>query len=303
MASKTLILKMQKIVNRRKNSVTAKVFFKGCNLNCSWCYIPEAITNKQLCSVDNNKCINCNNCKQIDLKNLIKVQNDKRIIVNQENVNYINYLNICPSKAIHFDSTYYTVDELLKILLKDQVFYNQGGGIIITGGEPLLEINYLLELLKILKSLNIKVTLHTSLNVNLTSIKKVLPYIETLHADFKIFEDLLHQKHTGISNVIIKNNINYLLTSEYKDKVIIQTPLIPIYTTSKSNLQKIAQYVYKLYPEVRCKLLNFDPSVYNHYESLGLNYCFEKKYPKYTPNKMLEFEDIFRNVGIVNLEK
>lgn len=302
MASKCLISKIQKVVNKRKNSVTTRVYIKGCNLNCSWCPNPLTITDKQVCSIDNNKCVNCNNCKQIDLKNLIRIKNDKRVILNQENINYANYTSICPSKAIHFDSKYYTVDELLKVLLKDQIFYHQGGGVTIIGGDLFKEINFILELIKILNKLNINVTLYTSLNTNLVNLKKVLPYINTLYADFKIFEDSLHQKHVGVSNVIIKKNIEYLLTSDYKDKVVIQVPLIPIYTTSKNNLQKIAQYIYKLYPNVRCRLINFDPQAYATYEDLGLPYCLNKKYPKYTPNKMLEFESIFKDIGITNIE-
>src|SRR5699024_221792 len=101
---------------------------------------------------------------------------------------------------------------------------------------------------------------------------------DLMYIDLKIFDEKEHEKYTNVSSKIIKENIQYILKSKHKDKVIIRTPLIPTITATDENITKITNFLVNLYPEIKYELLNYNPLAPSKYELVDLEYGVDKQY-------------------------
>ena len=133
-------------------------------------------------------------------------------------------------------------------------------------------------------------------------IKKALPYLDLVYIDLKIFDEQKHQACTNVSPQLIKENIRYVLQSEYKDKVIIRTPLIPTMSATDENIKQIVQFLIQINPEVKYEMLNYNPLASAKYELVNLKYGLES-YQMFTKQQMQHFYDVALQAGIKNLIK
>ena len=126
--------------------IRTTVFLKGCSLNCVWCQNPEGISMKRRPIYFENRCINSGNCVKLSKNNgfVFEDGNIKLNINNEENWEEI--IDACPSNAIMMDSKVQTVDEIIKEVIKDEVFFAHGGGVTLSGGEPLVQGEFSIEL-------------------------------------------------------------------------------------------------------------------------------------------------------------
>ena len=124
-----------------------------------------------------------------------------------------------------------------------------------------------------------------------------------IYIDLKIFDETAHQRYTGVSSSIIKENIRFVLQSEYKDKVIIRTPLIPNITATKENIEAISHFIVELNENVKYELLNYNPLASSKYELVGRKYGIDENYKMFNEKQMQTFYEIVENTGIKNLIK
>jgi pyruvate formate lyase activating enzyme len=225
--------------------------------------------------------------------------NIKLNINNEENWEEI--IDACPSNAFMMDSKIQTVDEIIKEVMRDRAFYTHGGGVTLSGGEPLFQGEFSIEILKELKKLKINTAIETALNVNTDVIKEALPYLDIIYADFKIFNDEDHKKYVGVSNEKIKENIKFLLQSEKKKNVIIRTPMIPEHTTSEENIANISRYISDIYKDVSYEILNYNPLAEAKYDLVDKEYCFKENHKLYSKEEMDQFGSIAVDNGVKNL--
>ena len=298
--SKGLVFDIKRFAVHDGEGIRATIFLKGCPLRCLWCQNPEGLRLQQQVIYFSNKCIHCQLCKSI-AKSGEMVYDNNRPMINQDYQGSFDHLiEICPSTALRYDSHYYSVDELFDKIKEDEVFFQNGGGVTFSGGEPFMQYDFLYEMLKKCHDANIHTAIETSFYTSIDHIKKVLPYLDQIYVDLKIFDDDIHQKYTQVSNQRIKQNIAYLLKSEHKDKVIIRTPLIPSISATKDNIRAIANYLVSLNPHIHYELLNYNPLASAKYELVHMDY----QLPQYQPfdqNQMQEFYDIVYQSGIKNL--
>ena len=118
----------------------------------------------------------------------------------------------------------------------------------------------------------------------------------------KIFDEQKHQACTNVSSQLIKENIRYVLQSEYKDKVIIRTPLIPTMSATDENIHQIVKFLIQINPEVKYEMLNYNPLASAKYELVNLKYGLES-YQMFTKQQMQHFYDVALQAGIKNLIK
>lgn len=281
--------------------IRTTVFLKGCPLNCIWCQNPEGISTKRRPIHFINRCIKCGICVRLSKNNGIVFENGhiKLNIDREENWNEL--IDNCPSGALMMDSQIQTVDEVIKEVMRDKVFFKHEGGVTLSGGEPLVQSRFAIELLKKLKKLNVNTAIETALNVNTEVIKEALPYLDIIYADFKIFDNNDHKKYVGASNGRIKNNIKFLLQSQKKQNVIIRTPMIPGYTTSEKNIAEISRYISGIYADVSYEILNYNPLAEAKYPLVDKEYCFKEKHQLYSKEEMKQFGSIAKNNAIKNL--
>lgn len=283
------------------HGIRTTVFLKGCTLNCVWCQNPEGISIKQRPLYFPNKCIHCNTCVHLaENGGVTEVGGKIKLDVSKvENWHYI--IDSCPAVAITMDSTEMTSQEVVEEACKDAPFFKYGGGVTLSGGEPLFQHEFAIEILKGLKEKNITTTIETASYIPMPIYKEAMKYIDYVYADLKIMDSDLHKKYTGVDNTRIVQNLKWLLMSEKKENVIIRTPLIPGMTATEENIAGIAKFISGLYPEVKYEILNYNPLAQAKYDMVDKEFCFENNPPLYSDDQMRAFGKIATDNGVKNL--
>ena len=283
------------------SGIRTTVFLKGCPLRCKWCQNPEGLKATKQIIYMQNKCIKCKSCMRNSQNHGVSLAKDKIIVNRKVKDDWDRITDSCPTMALCYDSKSYTLAELVDEIKKDKVFFNRGGGITFSGGEPFLQHEFLLDCLKLCKKLGIHTAIETSLYVDTKILEKTLPYVDEIFADMKVFDRTLHYKYTNVYNDVIKTNIAYLLAGNRKDDVIIRTPLIPQMTATAENISQIAKFISSYHSGVKYELLNYNPLAKAKYNYLDIEYCFEDNPKLYMKDEMKYFYDIAIKNGVENL--
>lgn len=299
--SKALVFDIKRFAVHDGHGLRTTVFLKGCPLRCRWCQNPEGLSPKRKPVYFQNSCIHCRRCEQFAQKNQMKYDNDRPYLNPQYQGNFDNLIRACPSGAIRYDSEEYDIETLLKKIQEDQVFFRDDGGVTFSGGEPLMHGEFLFEILKRCQEVGIHTAIETTLYASLDLIKKILPYLDLIYIDLKVFDEIKHQEYTGVSSKIIKEHIAYVLKSEHKHKVIIRTPLIPTMTATDENITAICQFLVDIDPEVQYELLNYNPLASAKYDLVEFEYGVDKQYKMFNQQQMQHFYDIVKAAGLKNL--
>ncbi len=190
-------------------------FLKGCALHCPWCCNPETISKNEEFFIDDSKC-------------LLKQGINSPICSNCKRIGGVNEISKCPLNVCENVSNDYGVNELLNILLKDRAQFVDGGGITISGGEPLLQAQALLPLLKMLKKENIHVAIETTLVAPYDNFIQLKDYIDLFIVDLKLqkesvlppgyFEEIKERleiiRNNGVDTlyrlVVVSSMVNYV---------------------------------------------------------------------------------------------
>ena len=204
----------------------------------------------------------------------------------------------CCSKAIVTVGRKVAASELAGELVKDEVFFIKGGGVTLSGGEPLRQSEFCERIMDILGKKDINRAIETSFYAPYEKCFRVLKKCEQIYIDMKFFSADDHIKFTGKSNEIIKNNIKTLITGELKNRITVRTPLIPGITATKENLKGISEFLYSCNPEIKYELLNYNPLASSKYQLLGIKYCFEENIAKYGKKEIGEFVALTKESGL-----
>ena len=283
------------------NGLRTNIFFKGCPLRCAWCQNPEGISPGAAPVHFPNKCIGCGTCLKLAKKGGVHLEDGKIRLCRDQIESWEAIIDACPTGALAMDSREYTVGELAHEAEKDAVFYRSGGGVTISGGEPLMQGEFAAGLLEALHGKGFHTAIETSLYTSPETVLRVLPHLDQIFADLKVFDAEQHRRCTGVTNERILHNIELLLRSPSRERVTIRTPLIPGFTTGEGNLAAIAKFLSELYPEVKYELLNYNPLAEAKYHLVDREYCFTENPKLYTKAQMLAFGDIVKAHGIRNL--
>ncbi len=256
------------IVDVKRNSlkdgpgIRSVVFFKGCPLRCTFCHNPAAQEPGVEIAFSPGECIMCGLCAGACPANAISLESPERIDRNKCD-SCGECAKACPGKGLRRIGKTYQIEELLELLLRDSVFYeNSSGGITLTGGECTLYPDYIEALLRAIKPLNIHVVLETSGFFHYeTFCQKILPYTDMIYFDLKFADSETHAGYTGQPNQVIMENFDRLIKRERR-KIIPRIPLIPGVTATKKNLTMIAHIL---------KRRNIDNAVLLPYNPLGLD--------------------------------
>lgn len=298
---KGLVFDIKRFSTHDGKGIRTTVFLKGCTLKCVWCQNPEGISIKKRPLYFQNKCIHCNTCVNLAQNGGVYQENGNIKLDVTKEEDWETIVDECPAVALAMDSKEYSVDELLKEIMKDEVFFKYDGGVTLSGGEPLFQHEFAIELLRRLQENGIHTSMETALNVPTEVVGKALKYLDHLFADCKLIDSSQHQMYAGVSNELIKKNLEMLLTSDKRDQIVIRTPLIPGFTDSEENLAGIARFLSGIYPEVHYELLNYNPLAQAKYSMVDMEYCYEDNPKMFTDNQMRAFGKILTDNGIKNL--
>ena len=236
-----LVFNIQKYVLHDGPGIRTTVFFKGCPLACTWCHNPESIKPEIEKMFNEEKCIGCNECDEF---------------INPEP---------CPTEALEYVGEVYTHEELFREIEKDFMFYDKsGGGVTFSGGEPLLQSRFLLEVLKLCKERGIHTAVDTTGFSNWDNIKPILPYVDLFLYDLKILNSDKHKKYTGVENELIIENFKKI--SKTNDTYI-RVPLIKSINDDDENIKGICRLA-KEYNAVQINFLPYHNYSENKYRNL-----------------------------------
>ena len=210
------------------------VFFKGCNLNCLWCHNPEGINLKRGLLRYSEKCSACGKCTAI----CPTKQSDCMLCG--------KCALLCPNDALELCGRIVSVDDVFAELEKDRAYYEKsGGGVTFSGGECMLQIDFLEELLKKCKDVNISTAIDTAGNVAWSHFERVMPYTDIFLYDVKCISESLHIQGTGVSNKFIKENL-IKLASQFSGKIVVRIPVIGGYNATYEEMNTIAEFLASL---------------------------------------------------------
>jgi len=209
--------------------IRTTVFFKGCNLRCEWCHNPESQSKSKQILFYRDKCTGCGKCKSVCPYHFEQCDFCGRCAL------------YCPNDARKICGKEYTVEEVLSEILKDKAYYGESGGVTFSGGECMLQIDFLKAILEKCKANGVHTAVDTAGNVPWEYFEKILPYTDLFLYDVKCISEDLHKDGTGVSNRLILENLQKL--SDKNAEIIVRVPVIPEFNGNGYEMQKIADYL------------------------------------------------------------
>ena len=257
------------------------VFLKGCPLRCLWCQNPEGIPTAQGVWWEARKCIGCLECIEACPNNAREATPDG-IVRDPERCAVCGAcVAACPSGATEFTGKTYTLDALLKVVLKDQEYYDAfGGGVTVSGGEPLSQYQFVTRFFQRLQALGVHTALDSCGLAPKAAFESVLPYTDHVLFDIKILDPERHKQFTAHTNERILDNLAYVAEtirqSEREMKLWIRTPLIPDATATPDNISAISRYIDENLADVveRWELCAFNSACQQKYDKLGQTWTY-----------------------------
>ncbi len=288
------IFNVQKFSVHDGPGIRTTVFFKGCPLRCLWCHNPESMSGKKQMLFDSDKCVFCGTCVKICPQNAVKAENN-RIITDESECVYCGQCEVyCIPGARQVVGRDYTVEELFKEVIKDKVFYEQsGGGVTVSGGEPLLQTDFVEEFFKRLKEENIHTAVDTCGVVKFENIRRISRYTDVFLYDIKLMDDAKHKEFTGMSNELILDNLKKL--SEIHKNINLRMPIIEGVNADVNHIEKTMNFI-NGFGIKKVNLLPYHDIAVHKYRKLGIVYEGEKM-SKPSDEKMRFIKKMFEREG------
>jgi len=245
------------------------IFLKGCNLNCAWCHNPESISTETERMYAPAKCIQCGTCVVACPEKAITLTSEG-IITDPERCNMTGRCaEVCPTKAIELSGKPMSVAEIMNEIEKERVFFDQsGGGVTFSGGEPLLQSRFLIELLDECGKRGIHRAIDTAGLANTEIILEIAKRTDLFLYDLKLMDSEKHRKWVGVPNEKILENLKVLADTGVK--IIIRIPLIGGVNDDAENMDSTARFVAELSGEKKVvNLLPYHKIAQTKYLKLG----------------------------------
>ena len=220
------VFNIQKFCTDDGPGIRTTVFLKGCHLRCQWCHNPEGLDVHPTLEYNDRLCAFCHRCESVFPRGCHYFEGDTHYIDRSKCIQCGKCVQSCEYGAVKLCGKTMSAGEVMKIALADKAFYvSSGGGITISGGEPLLQSDFVLAILSLAKENGIHTCIETSGAVQFDIIKKVQPYADLFLFDIKETDEQNHIKYTGISNRLPMENIRKL--DELGASVKMRCPIIP----------------------------------------------------------------------------
>jgi pyruvate formate lyase activating enzyme len=252
------------------------VFLKGCNMNCFWCHNPESLSFEKDLLFYRDKCVLCGKCVRVCPEGCHCFSPGGEHLIKRELcMKCGRCAEACYADALKIIGQKMTIDDVMKEVIKDMEFYEMsGGGITVSGGEPLLQAQGCYELLKMCKKNNIGTAIDTAGNVSLSSFNLVLPVTDYIIFDIKTLDEDKHREVCGVTNKKILENLRKLKNREVN--ILIKIPVIPGINDSRGEIDGIVDEVKNIINVAKIEILPFHKLAATKYRALGKRYEAEK---------------------------
>ncbi len=274
--SESLIFDIKRYAINDGPGIRVVIFFKGCNLQCAWCHNPEGISGKAEKMYSPSKCIKCGTCVEVCPESAITLTPEGIVSDDKHCILCGRCAEICPTKAIEMSGKSMSVSEIMEIIEKERIFFdNSGGGVTFSGGEPLIHSGMLIELLDQCRLRGIHSAVDTAGHVSTEIIIEVAKRTDLFLYDLKMMESGLHKDWTHVCNERILQNLTAIAGTGVD--IIIRIPLIGGINDTDENINQTAVFIAGLEGNIKeVHLLPYHSIAQNKYNKLSKSKSFEK---------------------------
>ncbi len=255
--------------------IRTTVFMKGCPLRCAWCHNPEGLRSQPDLVWHDTRCIAARDCLRVCPEGALHLT-PQEMRIDRERCTVCGLCaQACPAAALEVIGRRWTVDELVAEILKDRVFYEtSGGGVTFSGGEPMMQVGFLADVMARCKAERIHVALDTSGVLPWEAYERVLHLVDLVLLDLKIMDAARHRAATGVDNGNVLDNARRF--AAVGKPMWVRTPVIPGYTSDRDNIAAIGEFIRTWLPNVeRWDLLAYTNLGKPKYHRLDLQYALE----------------------------
>ena len=259
------------------------VFFKGCNLQCKWCHNPESWSFQPQMLCYEEKCNGCGTCKDVCSNGMQTCDLCGKCV------------RFCPQDARKICGKAYTVDELFHEIEKDKAYYQtSGGGVTFSGGECMLQPQFLRQILQKCKENGISTAIDTAGHVQWQVFEEILPYTDLFLYDIKAMTSSLHKEWTGQDNRLILENLSKLLKA-CPEKLYIRIPLLKDVNDTEREIEQAIVFFNTYGKPKEIKLLPYHPL--GKVKAAAVNFPFNE-YASPSKERLLEIIEKYKEIGV-----
>ena len=268
------VTNIQKYSIHDGDGIRTTVFFKGCHLRCWWCHNPETQRFEPELQVDTAKCTGCRRCEDACPADAISYDTDHKAVIDRDKCIVCGRCaDVCLGNIRTLVGRDYTVKELVKICLQDQMFYEEShGGVTLSGGEVMaMDIDYILALVKALHREGIDVAIDTCGQAPYSHYEALLPYVHTWLYDIKVMDHEKHKKYIGMDNNVILDNLRGI--AKAGARIYIRIPTVKEVNGDEESMAAIMDFLREnsIVP-VQVNLLPYHSTGSHKYGKLGREY-------------------------------
>ncbi len=255
--TKGLVFDIKRYAIHDGPGIRTTVFFKGCPLKCLWCHNPESWKAHVELGLREGRCLRCGQCAEACPHEAISLVENRPVTDVEKCLLCGRCVDVCPAGARQIIGRETTVSKVMAEVERDVIFYDQsGGGVTFSGGEPLMQPDFLLALLNQCQEQNIHTAVDTSCYAEQEIVEMVAKRTDLFLCDLKHMDNEMHERFTGVGNKLILENIRGI--SQADKKIVIRIPIIPGFNDDPANIEATGSFAASLHGIVRIDLLPFN---------------------------------------------
>jgi pyruvate formate lyase activating enzyme len=255
--TKGLVFDIKKYAIHDGPGIRTTVFFKGCPLQCLWCHNPESWKAHVELGFRKGRCAGCGQCVEACPHEAISLVESRPVTDVEKCVLCVRCVDVCPAGTRQIIGRETTVSEVMAEVERDVIFYDQsGGGVTFSGGEPLMQPDFLLALLNQCRMLNIHTAVDTSCYAEPEIADSIAERADLFLCDIKHMDDEMHKRFTGVGNELILENIRRIAQAD--KRIVIRIPVIPGFNDETANIEATGKFAASLPGVGRIDILPFN---------------------------------------------
>jgi pyruvate formate lyase activating enzyme len=273
-----LVFNIQRFSVNDGPGIRTTIFLKGCPLHCKWCHNPESISSDRQLLFRDDRCVRCGDCFTLCKNHAIRRADGGFVTTREICTECGDCTEVCNAEAREIAGYEMTVEDAIIEIEKDSVFYDQsGGGASFSGGEPLLQHEFLTAVLRECRAKNIHTVVDTTGLTSPAILENVSQYVDLFLFDLKTLDNAKHIEFTGTSNVQILENLKRL--AELRKEVIVRIPVIPGVNDDPEAIRASGSFISSLGNVREIHLLPYHVSGVDKYRRLGMEYQMQETIP------------------------
>lgn len=268
-----LVFNVQRFSTEDGPGIRTTVFLKGCPLKCAWCHNPESISPLPQLVWYAQRCIAARDCLDACPNKALRLTPEGMKIDREKCEVCGACAEVCPTLALEVIGKRRTADDLLAEVLRDKPFYdNSGGGVTLSGGEPLAQREFVLEFIPMMKAAGLHVAVDSTGFMSAEAWKEIVGMTDLILLDLKTLDPERHKRFTGVGVETIIENAKEL--GRTRTPVWVRVPVIPGYTDDEDGIAATARFAAEHLPNMeRFDLLTFSNLCISKYDQLGMTFA------------------------------